>query len=115
MSKIDREPQDIDEKAEKITFALDDKILTSEVITRLDDFKTKLSNRYDDVKMSLERRSKTEIDIIIHGSRKETKDELAARILKEEAEEKFVKGQQLKEYLKLKKIFGDGACCKDTT
>lgn len=104
--EINKDPIDIDEKVDKITFHIEDKIPTSEVISRLDEFKTKLlRQKYTDVKMGLERRSKEEIDIVLFGSRQEDKDETSARVAQEEAQAKFIKEQQLKEYLKLKRLF----------
>ena len=104
--EISKDPIDVDEKVDKITFHIEDKIPTSEVIRRLDEFKTKLlRQKYTDVKMGLERRSKEEIDIVLFGSRQEDKDETSARVAQEEAQAKFIKEQQLKEYLKLKRLF----------
>lgn len=104
--EIVREPIDVDEKVDSLTFNLADKVPTSEVIERLEELKTRyLRQVYTDVKMSLERRSKEEIDIVLYGSRKESKEECASRVAQEENKAKFIREQQLKEYLRLKRLF----------
>ena len=106
MSEINREPADVDQKETHITFNVKDKLSMNEIIDRLKEVETGLLNQhYTSVKLGLERRSKEEIDLVIFGSRKENDRELEARVIEEEAKAKFVKEQQLKEYLRLKKIF----------
>ena len=104
MSEINKEPQEVSE--------IIDAVLTNKDTPTVEDFLDKVGElkrkhqhrAYDVFKIGFVK-SGQDVNLVLHGTRKENPEELKVRVEKETAVKESVDNAELKEYLRLKKKF----------